>query len=1039
MIERGVMDLGSTIKNPQTKEILEKARKEADALLVSVTRLTEIHDRQYAASGSFDVSEYKAYLLDVSEFSSKLRSYAVDIAKIETDHLNRQAGIVAATKSVSFAQRGEGHLLLFLALGDEEDRAKFYQRMASLEQEIVILEERVVSPDGAQLISQLKSQARQLFAAGKSLIETYDSAMQTKDRFILSDYKELLQDLRNATRDVDATAMSLAQLQLELETRPKTIAMAYAANLQRNILLVALTAILLALGLGFWISRGISLPVAELTRAARELGKGELTAPLSVRASDEIAELVNTFNTMSEDLLCTTVRKDYVENIFTSMAEALIITSAEGLIRRVNKSAVDLLEYTEEELLEKPLALVIAADGIDVSHIVHGTVSYSRGETTLLSKSGQLIPAMSSISRFTDSSGIIQGMVVTAQDISGVKQAEEKLKQSDSQKQAILDGISTNLAFVNENLEILWVNKAAADSVGKLSSEIVGHTCYELWADPKGPCNGCPTARVFKTKKSEHATIITPDGRIWDEKGEPVLDADGNLTGVIEIATDITARKKAEIQLRESEERYRYLVENIEDLICTHDLQGNLLFVSSGQAHLLGAAPAEMVGTNVRSYLVPERQDNFDAYLATIQKNGRASGFVVVQERSGEERVWEYRNTLHQQGGKEPIVLGLARDVTERRRAEQVERRLIAAIEQTTEGILITDPEGKIDYINPGLAQMTGYSRDELIGQTPGILKSGEHEQLFYRRLWDTIKSGDIWSGRLTNRKKDGQLYYVDATITPVKDESGKIVNFVAVNRDITEHLQLSRQLMHAQKMEAIGVLAGGVAHDFNNILQVALGYSELILDDHEFPQSYRADLRRIHESARRGADLVQRLLTFSRKSEPRFRPLNLNHCVNEVRKMLERTIPKMIQIQVALAPDLARINADPIQIDQVLMNLAVNARDAMPDGGKLTIETENIFLDDEYVRIRPDARWGHHVLLKIEDSGFGIEKNTLEHIFEPFYTTKGMGEGTGLGLSMVHGIISQCGGHISCLSQPGKGTTFKLYFPALVSNEESE
>ena len=198
---------------------------------------------------------------------------------------------------------------------------------------------------------------------------------------------------------------------------------------------------------------------------------------------------------------------------------------------------------------------------------------------------------------------------------------------------------------------------------------------------------------------------------------------------------------------------------------------------------------------------------------------------------------------------------------------------------------------------------------------------------------------GEAMSGQDGSVKPEGKmerLYHEEATISPVKDASGKIVNFVAVKRDITEHLELSKQLLQAQKMEAVGTLAGGVAHDFNNILQVALGYSELILGDEDLPQRYRADLQKINESARRGADLVQRLLTFSRKTEIKPQPLNLNRRINEMRKMLERTIPKMIDIQLFLAEDLATINADPTQVDQILMNLAVNARDAMPEGGRL-------------------------------------------------------------------------------------------------------
>jgi len=237
--------------------------------------------------------------------------------------------------------------------------------------------------------------------------------------------------------------------------------------------------------------------------------------------------------------------------------------------------------------------------------------------------------------------------------------------------------------------------------------------------------------------------------------------------------------------------------------------------------------------------------------------------------------------------------------------------------------------------------------------------------------------------------------------------------------------------------MEAIGTLAGGVAHDFNNILQVALGYSELLVGDEGLSRRHGADLQKINEAARRGADLVQRLLTFSRKTDIKPQPLDLNRRINEMLKMIERTIPKMIDIQLFLAQDLATINADPTQLDQVLMNLAVNARDAMPDGGKLIVETANIVLEEEYARTHLDVKSGNHVLLTFTDTGSGMDKETLEHIFEPFFTTKEGGQGTGLGLATVLGIVQQHEGFIRCYSEPGHGTTFKIYFPALVSEEE--
>ncbi len=299
-----------------------------------------------------------------------------------------------------------------------------------------------------------------------------------------------------------------------------------------------------------------------------------------------------------------------------------------------------------------------------------------------------------------------------------------------------------------------------------------------------------------------------------------------------------------------------------------------------------------------------------------------------------------------------------------------------------------------------------------------------------------TFQDGDVHESE-TDSPAGGQIRHYRIVSCPVKDEQGEVELVIELVEDVTERRSLYAQLAQAQKMEAVGTLAGGVAHDFNNILQVSLGYSEIMLDENEFPERYRPELKKIYDSAKRGADLVQRLLTFSRKTEISPKNLDLNVCITDLRKMIERTLPKMIDIHLVLNVKIAKINADKTQIDQVLMNLAVNARDAMPDGGKLLFETANVTLDEEYTRTHFEANPGPHVLLMVSDTGSGMDKDTLEHIFEPFYTTKGIGEGTGLGLAMVHGIVKHHGGSISCHSEPGKGTTFKIYFPAVISEEE--
>lgn len=373
-----------------------------------------------------------------------------------------------------------------------------------------------------------------------------------------------------------------------------------------------------------------------------------------------------------------------------------------------------------------------------------------------------------------------------------------------------------------------------------------------------------------------------------------------------------------------------------------------------------------------------------------------------------------------------------ARFITEQKKAEALRMRLVTAVEQAAEAVVITDTKGNIQYVNPAFERISGYSREEAVGQNPRILKSGQHDQVFYQTLWKTLKSGNVWTGHFVNKRKDGTLYHEDCTISPVRAGSGDIVNFVAVKRDVSQERQLEQQLQQAQKMEAIGTLAGGVAHDFNNLLQIVLGYTEFVLTEESLSPPVRDDLLKVCQAARNGADLVRRLLAFSRKTEIKPRPLNLNNQIQRVEKMLSRTIPKMINLELVLARELPAINADPTQIEQILMNLAVNAKDAMPDGGRLIFETEKVSLDADYCRAHIEFRPGNYVLLKVTDTGMGMDKTTAQRIFEPFYTTKGPTEGTGLGLAVVYGIVKQHRGQILCYSEPGAGTTFRIYFPTL-------
>jgi two-component system, cell cycle sensor histidine kinase and response regulator CckA len=353
-----------------------------------------------------------------------------------------------------------------------------------------------------------------------------------------------------------------------------------------------------------------------------------------------------------------------------------------------------------------------------------------------------------------------------------------------------------------------------------------------------------------------------------------------------------------------------------------------------------------------------------------------------------------------------------------------------AAVTAAANGIVITSLDGTVQWVNPAFTRMTGYAPHDVIGQKPAMLKSGRHDDAFYRELWQTILAGDVWHGEVVNRRKDGRLYTEQMTITPVETAGAGITHFVAIKSDITREKELQAQLRQAQKMEAVGQLAGGVAHDFNNMLTAILGYCELLLDSTPPEDARHPDILEIRATGDRAAALTRQLLAFSRRQILAPRAADLNRVVRDLEGLLRRVLSDEVTLVTALAREPVIAHIDIGHLEQTLVNLAVNASDAMPEGGTLRISTGIEDIDGAFVGRHPGAREGRFACLRVSDTGTGMTPEVQAHMFEPFYTTKPQGKGTGLGLSTVYGFIKQSQGYIWAKSAPGQGTTFTLHLP---------
>lgn len=486
--------------------------------------------------------------------------------------------------------------------------------------------------------------------------------------------------------------------------------------------------------------------------------------------------------------------------------------------------------------------------------------------------------------------------------------------------------------------------------------------------------------------------------------------------------------------LAEKSEEIRALVNSSEDHIFMLNEEGEFVASNRRLQHLGGLLHGDdLVGRRL--------EEVFPADLAGLFRRECAETLRSDKVRTMKYRLPGNSGVRHRHLTLFPVKLadgrkrigGICRDITALVETEKSRFLLAKTMEYTTESVIITDRDRKIIFVNAGFEKISGYPRQEALGKTPAFLRSGRHDESFYRNLHQTIYAGRTWKGDITNRRKDGTLYVIEATISPVFDEQGEITHFVSVRRDVTKERQFEKVRERIQRLEAIGTLAGGIAHDFNNILVPIMGYTELCKDIVPPGSQLKQYLDQILLAANRARELVRQILSFSRQAEHEKVPLDIRLVVKEALKLIRAALPADIQISQQIEPGNECVLADPTEIHQVIMNLCTNAQHAMAEkGGTLSVSLRAVNVDERLAASRPGLHPGPYLHLTVGDTGCGIPEEIRDRIFEPYFTTKEEDGGTGLGLATVHGIVTGCGGIISERSEPLQGTVFELYFPVV-------
>ncbi len=631
-------------------------------------------------------------------------------------------------------------------------------------------------------------------------------------------------------------------------------------------------------------------------------------------------------------------------------------------------------------------------------------------------------------------------------DITEIVEAEQRARSTEVLLYSVIDNLSESFLLCDADDRLIFGNKAWQSVTAAIPPDSLIGSRFEDFVRFSVDAGLLPQAQGneqgwIEDRLARHRVPRGPfevqraDGRYLVVRDHKLADG-----GTATIATDVTELKRAELALRDNQASaadalLRDAVESLSEGFALLDADDRLVLMNErylelykdvAHLHVPGAHFDDMVRGVAESGLIGEAVGREEEWIQDRIARHKNPG-PRFERRLGPNLWLMASDQRTRDGGSVSVVT----DITDLKCAEQELRKLSSAVEQSRSVIIITGIDGRIDYVNPMFTEVTGYAAAEAIGKTPAMLKSGTTPTAHYQELRQSLTSGREWRGDIQNRRKNGEFYWCREIISPIHDDNGEITHFLAVEEDVTEHRRIEAQLRQSQKMEAIGQLAGGIAHDFNNILQIISGFVELASREQPLESPSRGYLETANRSVERARDLVQKILTFSRRVVSEKVEVNPASLLTEIVALMRATLPSTIEIEPRLDRTTGMVLADPTQIEQVVVNLCNNGAQAMTEtGGRLSVSLEEAEVGNNFVVVSGTLKPGRYMTIAVEDTGGGISEAVQKRMFEPFFTTKDIGEGSGLGLAMVHGIVAAHDGGITVRSSPARGTRFTVYLP---------